>query len=110
MTAPGDAQFPQLAAEVIEDYLAADPVAATSLGEHRHDHRLPEPGAAARVAEAAGWRARLAQLDAFDVAELDVGEQVDHAILRNRIAARLFNLDELTEYRWNPLVANPGTA
>ncbi len=44
------------------------------------------------------------------VAELDLGEQVDHAILRHRIAARLFSLDELTEYRWNPLMANPGTA
>jgi uncharacterized protein (DUF885 family) len=110
MTEHGDAHFPGLAADVIDDYLAADPVAATSLGDHRHDHRLPEPGAAARATEAAGWRARLAQLDALDVAELDVGEQVDHAILRNRIAARLFSLDELTEYRWNPLVANPGTA
>jgi len=111
MTSPADAtQFPALAAAVVDEYLAADPVAATSLGDHRHDHRLAEPDAAARATQAAAWRARLADLDAVDVDALDLGEQVDHAILRHRIDSRLFALSELREHEWNPLVTNPGTA
>jgi uncharacterized protein (DUF885 family) len=111
MIPPADAtQFRRLAGEVLDDYLAADPVTATSLGDHRHDHRLPEPGAAAREREAERWVARLAELDVVDVAALEVGEQVDHAILRHRVQARVFGLRELREAEWNPLVSNPGTA
>ncbi|HEX3829875.1 MAG TPA: DUF885 domain-containing protein [Sporichthyaceae bacterium] len=111
MIPPADAtQFRQLAGEVVDDYLAADPVAATALGDHRHDDRLPEPGAAAREREAGRWSARLAELDAVDVATLEVDEQVDHAILRHRVDARVFGLCELREAEWNPLVGNPGTA
>jgi uncharacterized protein (DUF885 family) len=102
--------FRDLARVVLDEYLAADPVAATSLGDHRHDHRLAEPGPAARQAEATAWRARLADLDAIHAGLLGVDEQVDHAILRHRIAAREFALTELREAEWNPLVANPGTA
>jgi uncharacterized protein (DUF885 family) len=103
-------QFGTLAGDTLEEYLAAHPVTATGLGEHRHDHRLAGTGAAAREAELALWQRRIADLDAVDIAALGVADQVDHAILRHRLSARCFELTELREFEWNPLVANPGTA
>jgi uncharacterized protein (DUF885 family) len=103
-------QFSTLARQILDEYLAAHPVTATGLGEHRHDARLAATGAAARAAELAMWQGRIADLDAMDVAALDVANQVDHAILRHRLAARCFELADLREHEWNPLLANPGTA
>jgi len=102
--------FESLAAEILEEYLAANPVTATSLGEHRYDDRLPEPGCRAGEREAELWRTRLAQLDALDVEGLALPDRIDHAILVHRLVARDFELTELREREWNPLVANPGTA
>src|SRR5215470_7918176 len=47
-------------------------------------------------------------LTAADIDELDVAEQVDHAILTARVDADLFELTEIREYEWNPLTHNPG--
>jgi uncharacterized protein (DUF885 family) len=103
-------RFRTLARDTLDEYLAAHPVTATGLGEHRHDDRLADSGPAAREAELAQWQRRIAELDAVDVTALDVADQVDHAILRHRLSARCFELTELREFEWNPLAANPGTA
>ncbi|MGQ0463760.1 MAG: DUF885 domain-containing protein [Sporichthyaceae bacterium] len=102
--------FDDLVARVLDEWLEASPATATSLGDHRFDHRLAEPGASAREREAARWRTRLEQLDAVDPAALDASERVDHAILRHRLEAQVFALEDLREHTWNPLLANPGTA
>ncbi|MGQ0843699.1 MAG: DUF885 domain-containing protein [Sporichthyaceae bacterium] len=103
-------QFGELAASILDEWLEASPVSATSLGEHRWDDRLAEPGAPARERELARARERRAQLEELDPAALDPEERVDHAILRHRLEAKAFELDSLREFAWNPLLANPGTA
>jgi uncharacterized protein (DUF885 family) len=103
------AEFLGLAAEILDEHLALDPVTATALGDHRFDGRLPATGPDARAAELAIRRARLAQLDALPDA-FETEERVDREILVHHLRRRVFELTELREHEWNPLEANPGTA
>jgi uncharacterized protein (DUF885 family) len=102
-------EFVALAAEILDEHLALDPVTATSLGDHRFDDRLPQTGPDARAAELAVRRTRLAQLDALPDA-FDAEERVDREILAHHLRRGVFELTELREHAWNPLEANPGTA
>jgi uncharacterized protein (DUF885 family) len=102
--------FGDLVATILDEWLEASPSTATSLGDHRWDGRLAEPGAAPRERELARCRERLAALEALDPSALDVAERVDHAILRHRLEAKAFDLESLREFAWNPLLANPGSA
>lgn len=103
------AEFRELAAAILAEHLAADPVHATSLGEHRYDDRLPAAGPDARAAELATHRGRLAELDALGALP-EPAEAVDREILAHQLRRRIFELTELREHEWNPLEANPGTA
>jgi len=105
-----DAEFARLAREYLDDRAERHPDAATGLGDHRFDARLPDPSAQALAAERRaldGWAARLAALDR---AALSAEHQVDAAMMADGIARRMFELDDLREHTWNPLLANPGKA
>ena len=99
-------QFADVARSALDSYLAADPVAATYLGDHRFDGRLPDPSPAAASARAAQLREHLAALD--KVSGADAAEQIDAEVLRTVQRAELFDLDELREPEWNPMLHNPG--
>src|SRR6266496_3827954 len=101
-------QFRDVATTALDTYLAADPVAATYLGDHRFDGALPDPSSSAATARAAQLREQLAAVDASTTA--DVAEQVDADVLRTVLRAELFDLDELHEAEWNPMPHNPGNA
>ena len=105
MTTP---EFAALAAAILDEHLALDPVTATSLGDHRFDDRLPASGPEDRADELTARRVRLAQLDALPDA-FDAEERVDREILAHQLRRRVFELTELREHAWNPLEANPGT-
>jgi uncharacterized protein (DUF885 family) len=99
-----------LVRRTLDELLERHPDEATTLGDHRFDDRLPDLGAAA-LAEEATWAAgRLRDLDTLQDDALSVGERVDVAILRNHLELRRYQLGELREHEWDPLVANPGTA
>jgi uncharacterized protein (DUF885 family) len=105
-----DAEFARLAREYLDDRSERHPDAATGLGDHRFDARLPDPSAQALADERralGGWAARLAALDR---GALSAEHQVDAAMMADSIARRVFELDELREHTWNPLLANPGQA
>src|SRR5689334_3739780 len=105
-----DAEFARLAQDYLDDRAERHPDAATGLGDHRFDARLPDPSAQARADERRaldGWAARLAALDRD---ALSAEHQVDAAMMADGIARRVFEIDELREYTWNPLLANPGQA
>jgi uncharacterized protein (DUF885 family) len=102
--------FPRLAGAVLDELLERHPESATVLGDHRFDDRLDDQSAEAR-AEEVGWAGRrLADLDAVDPAGLSAADRVDADILRNALLARRYELEQLRETEWDPLVANPGTA
>jgi hypothetical protein len=105
-----DEAFAALAQQALDTVLTHRPVLATSLGDHRYDDRLDDLSPAGQAEEARSLRALLAALDKLDVAALSPVNGVDAAMLRNRLESRLFDLEQLREAEWNPLVTNPGNA
>jgi uncharacterized protein (DUF885 family) len=100
----------RLAEDYLDDLARRHPDTATELGDHRFDDQLPDRRAAALDAERRGLDAFAARLTAIDHAGLDLELRVDAAILGNDVARRLFEIEELREHTWNPLLANPGQA
>jgi uncharacterized protein (DUF885 family) len=105
-----DAAFSELARAVLDELLERHPETATALGDHRFDDRLDDQSEAA-LAEEAGWLdRRLGDLEATSAAGLDDAVGVDAQILTTALRLRRFQLDQLRDTEWDPLVANPGTA
>jgi uncharacterized protein (DUF885 family) len=110
MSRETDDAFAVLAAEYLDDWLERHPEEATDLGDHRFDDRLGDMSAQALAVERGaldGWSARLA---AIETGKLIPEHQVDAAMLANAVERRMFELDELREQTWNPMLANPGGA
>jgi uncharacterized protein (DUF885 family) len=105
----GDDTFTQVANGFLDDHLSRHPDAATELGDHRFDAHLPDVSSSALAGERRSLDEWLARLDA-EVGSLGAEHQVDAAILRNSIERRIFELDELRDDTWDPLVGNPGRA
>ena len=110
MSAEPEATFEAFVAAAVDDLLAHQPTLATSLGDHRFDDRLDDLRPQAVDDEAQVLSARLRELENLDVTDLPVAYQVDAQVLSVRLQERLFELTQLREHTWNPLVANPGTS
>ena len=102
--------FRSLAERVVDDLLEADPVSATSLGDHRFDDRLPDLSSTGIAAHLRRIDDHVTALDAIDDVELDVTDLVDLEILRSRLLRSMFELDDIQRHTWDPMVWNPGTA
>jgi uncharacterized protein (DUF885 family) len=102
--------FRVLAGEYLDDLARRRPDTATELGDHRFDDRLPDRSAAAVADERRALTAFAARLAAIDQQALDPELRVDAAMLDNDVARRLFEIEQLHEHTWNPLLANPGQA
>ncbi len=90
--------------------LAADPVSATWLGDHRFDGTLPDlsaTGVSQFQSQAEEW---LNRIDAVDDDDLSGADAVDLQVVRAHIAGRLFAVKEVQRHTWDPMVWNPGTA
>jgi len=110
MSDDANAEFTRLAKDYLDDRAERHPDLATDLGDHRFDDRLPDRSAAALGDERRaldGWAARL---NALEVGGLSAEHQVDAAMMADSVARRVFEIDELSEHTWNPLLANPGKA
>jgi uncharacterized protein (DUF885 family) len=99
-------QFRDVARTALDSYLAADPVSATYLGDHRHDGELPDLSPAGAAARAKQLREQLSAL--ASCATSDDAEAIDAEVLRTVLRAELFELEELREAEWNPMPHNPG--
>ena len=107
--AAGD-QLRRLADEYVDDLARRHPDAATELGDHRFDELLPDRSEGALADERRmldGFAARLTDLDG---PALGPELRVDAAMIAGDVARRLFEIEELREHTWNPLLANPGQA
>jgi uncharacterized protein (DUF885 family) len=105
-----DREFARLAGEYLDDRAERHPELATGLGDHRFDDRLADPSAAALADERRALDRWAARLDALDLGGLSAEHRVDAAMMADSVARRVFELDELAEHTWNPLLANPGRA
>jgi len=108
-----DDQFAELGNEFLDDHLRRHPEAATELGDHRFDAHLTDVSGPALAGERRALDEFARRLDALETASLRNGaltaeHRVDATILRNSIQRRIFELDELRDHTWDPLVANPG--
>jgi uncharacterized protein (DUF885 family) len=110
MDGEADLEFARLAGEYLDDRAERHPELATGLGDHRFDDRLADPSEAALAGERRALDRWAARLDALDLAALSAEHRVDAAMMADSVARRVFELDELAEHTWNPLLANPGRA
>lgn len=100
-----DDAFVKLAKDYIEGYLAARPESATALGDHRFDDRLTDYSAEARAKRLAVAKQIRTQVKVFgDGSKLTGANRVDARILKDNIDKEIFELEELKEPDWNPLV------
>ena len=110
MDSRSDQEFAGLAREYLNDRAERHPDAATELGDHRFDTHLPDLSAAALAGERQALGRWADAAGALETGTLAPEHQVDAAMLANDVARRIFELDELREHTWNPLLANPGRA
>ena len=101
-SASEDAAFRRLAERFVAWYLEAVPTEATRIGEHRYDGKWPDWSEAGQASERAALEKFRAELAGIAKDRLSVQERIDAAILDNRLAYRLFSLEEL-----RPAVVNP---
>jgi uncharacterized protein (DUF885 family) len=95
--------FSDLVPPFFADLFRANPVLATSLGNHDHDGEWPDlspAGTAARVALLDRWTQAFA---ALPEAELGPDESVDREIISGELAAFRFSETVLCEEAWDPL-------
>src|SRR2546430_175148 len=108
---PKDDEFQKIANDYVEGYLASHPEYATELGDHRFDAELTDysPDTLVRLlARARQFREALKKFD--DFSQLTGANQVDVRILRDNVDNEIFELEELKEADWNPLVYNQSLA
>src|SRR5437870_3835039 len=106
-----DDELEKIAKDYIDNFLASHPENATELGDHRFDSVLSDYLAQTRgrmLANAKQVREALKKFD--DYKQLTGANQVDVRILRDNIDSDIFELEELREAEWNPLVYNQSLA
>src|SRR5260370_18847321 len=108
---PQDEQFQQIAHDYIEGFLATNPEYATELGDHRFDDKLTDYSAETRAQELARARQTRQQLEAFnELSQLIGANRVDIRLLRDNVDNEIFDIEELREWEWNPLIYNQSLA
>ena len=98
-----DEAFENLANEFLNDLPALSPVAATWIGDHRRDADLDQVDAQAREALLASLTRYQEALGAINRDGLSRANQVDYELLSSDVAARIWHLEQLQEWAWNPL-------
>jgi uncharacterized protein (DUF885 family) len=110
--APGtdDARFEEFAQRYVQELLDREPETATRLGEHRNDARLNDYSAQGVERDLAAAKGGLAELARIDFKKLSAEDAVDYRILKNRLESRVYELQTLRDWEWNPLDYNVGRA
>jgi uncharacterized protein (DUF885 family) len=104
-------RFEKIAKDYVESMLAAHPEFATELGDHRFDDQLSDYTPTSREKQLASARQFRDSVSQFsDISKLTGANQVDARILAENIDNDIFELEELKEPEWNPLVYNQSLA
>ncbi len=95
-------------ARLVDDYFvgkfAFRPTSGTGVGLHEHDARFEDWSATRVAARVAELRRQLDTLMALDRAAMGFDDQIDRDALEGAMRAELFDLDELKEWRRNPMM------
>jgi len=98
-----DEVFENLAEQFVSELPKFSPVSATWIGDHSADSELDQVDATARAALMAAYEEYLEALAGIDRDALSRANQVDFELLSAEIESRLWTLDTLQEWAWNPL-------
>src|SRR6266436_5890106 len=108
---PQDDEFEKIAKDYVENFLASHPENATELGDHRFDDQLSDYSPESRQRQLIRARQVREALQQFnDPSQLTGPNQVDVRILRDNVDNEIFELEELKEAEWNPLLYNQSLA
>ena len=109
---PTDEAFQNLADEYISDLTNFSPVTATLIGDHSADGELDDVDAAAREEALSQYKEYKVALVALDRNQLSRANQVDAEMLLHEIESKIWSIETLQEWAWNPLyyVAKSGEA
>src|SRR3989454_10652823 len=97
-----DAQVDALAKEVVDWYVEWNPIFATYVGIHDHDHRLPSGTREAELEERGHLKDFLRRLEAIDRKGLSPGKRVDWGNLRNVFRLWIFESEEIGTWQSMP--------
>jgi uncharacterized protein (DUF885 family) len=103
-TTQADAAFTALSKRYLDEGLALSPVAATQIGDHRHDAQLDDLSEAGRRRTLDWSKAMLAELGRIDAGALSRENQVDALILRNALEGAIWDLETFQSWAWDPQV------
>jgi uncharacterized protein (DUF885 family) len=101
-------QYLSSAERIVDALLAESPGLAQTAGDHRYDDRLPDWSADAVAGHVAILRDASDALAQVDTDKLPPSDAVDCMVLLARVERIMFELTEVREHEWNPLVHNPG--
>ena len=106
-----DDEFEKIAKDYVDGLLAAHPEFATEKGDHRFDDQLTDYSPDARQRQLIRAKQIREALKPFeDFSQLTGPNQVDVRILRENVESEIFELEELKEPEWNPLLYNDSLA
>jgi uncharacterized protein (DUF885 family) len=95
--------FSETFAAFLDAFVELEPVAATSIGDHRHDGRWPDlsaEGRRRRLAFIETWRGRF---EALSAENLTPGEAIDRDLVFQELDEMGFGLTDLRDDAWDPL-------
>jgi uncharacterized protein (DUF885 family) len=101
-------QYLTSAERIVDAMLAESPALAQTAGDHRYDDRLPDWSSEAVAGHVALLREAADALSQVDTDALPPADAVDCTVLLARVERTLFELTEVREHEWNPLLHNPG--
>jgi uncharacterized protein (DUF885 family) len=87
----------------LDEFAADQPVAATSIGDHRFDGRWPDVSEAGRSASLDRIDRWLEVFRGMDAASLASDDAIDRDLLVSELEAERFDHTELQDERWDPL-------
>jgi uncharacterized protein (DUF885 family) len=99
-----DDAFQKIAHDYVEQYLRANPEQATELGDHRFDGQLTDYSREALAKDLATQKEFRHKLNATDGSQFTGANGIDFRILSENVDYQIFQLEELKETEWNPLV------
>jgi uncharacterized protein (DUF885 family) len=99
-----DVTFDEIAKRYLAEMLALTPVQATSLGDHSYDGQLDDVSADGQGRRVGLARQLLAQVETLDIPKLSRAHQVDARLLKSELEYQVWSVEQLQEWRWNPLV------
>lgn len=101
-----DEKFSKLVQKFMDEYFRFNPVSATWVGYHKYDNLLDDLSEKSLKEKLEWLKNYREKFSKFDLRKLSKDNSIDCRILLEEIDEMIFNLEELREYEWNPLIYN----